>query len=546
MFLCSRLLLSFSALAHAAPFLQRDNTIPLSVDLGYTKYEGQVFNVGVGIKQWLGMRFAAPPTGELRWRAPVDPVVNNTVQSAKNFGPVCIGVGQTIGPELNEDCLFINIFSPANATENSKLPVWFYIQGGGYSGDTNNNYNGTDIINRSGGNLVFAQINYRVGAFGFLASERVRDDGDLNVGFLDQRKALEWVQKYISKFGGDPGHVAIHGDSAGAGSVAMHLVAYGGRDDHLFAGGVGESVFFPTQRKVSELEFQFKNFLKDTGCASASDSMACLRSKDLLTLQNASSTGHPYPGAASPPIFPYSPCIDGDLLKDYPNILFAEGKFVKVPVMIGDDTDEGTGFAANASSPQEVSTFMHNNYPGLTHSDLLQINKIYPLMPPLPKHAAYFPSAEKAYGEVTFICPGILISDSVSKYYGPTQVWNYRYNVLEADNVENGLGVPHVFETPAIFGLGLSGAQYGEGTSYANYNSAVVPEVMDYWIHFVRYLNPNSVEEKSTGPYWSTWVSGNDRQRIVIQTNMTRMETVPRNQRERCQFWQELTSHTET
>ncbi|CZR55601.1 uncharacterized protein PAC_05489 [Phialocephala subalpina] len=283
------------------------------------------------------------------WRVEID------VQSAKDFGPGCIGVGQTIGPELNEDCLFINVFSPANATEDSKLPVWFYIQGGGYSGDTNNNYNRTDIINRSGGNIVFARL------------------------------------------GGDPNHVVINGDSAGAGSVAMNLIAYGGRNGHLFAGSVGESVFFPTQRKVGKLAAQFTNFVQDAGCTDALDAMACLRSEDLPTLQNASSTGHAYPGAASPPIFPYSPCVDGDLLEDYPNNLFARGKFVKVHVMIGDDTDEGTGFAANASSPQEVSTFLRNNYPGLTPSDLRQINKIYPLMPPLSKHAAYFPSTEKAY-----------------------------------------------------------------------------------------------------------------------------------------------------
>lgn len=115
------------------------------------------------------------------------------------FGPVCVGVGQEISDTLNEDCLRINIFSPANATEHSKLPVWFFIQGGGYAGNTDQNFNGTDVILRSGGNIVFAQINYRVGAFGFLASERVRRNGDLNVGILDQRKALHWVQKYIHK-----------------------------------------------------------------------------------------------------------------------------------------------------------------------------------------------------------------------------------------------------------------------------------------------------------------------------------------------------------
>lgn len=89
------------------------------------------------------------------------------------------------------------MFAPSHATTESKLPVWFFIQGGGYAGNTDKNFNGTGVIKRSGYNMVFVQINYRAGAFGFLASEKVRRDGDLNVGLLDQRKALYWTQKYI-------------------------------------------------------------------------------------------------------------------------------------------------------------------------------------------------------------------------------------------------------------------------------------------------------------------------------------------------------------
>jgi acetylcholinesterase len=124
----------------------------------------------------------------------------------------------------------------------------------------------------------------------------VRRNGDLNAGFLDQRKALEWVQKYISKFGGDPNHVVIHGDSAGAGSVVLHAAAYGGRDDHLFVGGIGESVFFPTQRKAAELEFRFDQFANASRCITASDQLACLRSKDVATLATAN-LQYPYPVA---------------------------------------------------------------------------------------------------------------------------------------------------------------------------------------------------------------------------------------------------------
>lgn len=84
-------------------------------------------------------------------------------------------------------------------TPDSKLPVWVYIQGGGYAANSNSNYNGTDVVQQSGNNIILVNFNYRVGALGFLASEKVRADGDLNAGLLDQRKLLQWVQKYISK-----------------------------------------------------------------------------------------------------------------------------------------------------------------------------------------------------------------------------------------------------------------------------------------------------------------------------------------------------------
>jgi acetylcholinesterase len=124
-----------------------------------------------------------------------------------------------------EDCLFIDVFSPAAVTTKSKLPVWVFIQGGGYVQNSNANFNGSAVVAKSGGGIVYVQFNYRVGPWGFLASEKVRRDGDLNAGLLDQRKALLWVKQHIEQFGGDPDFVVIHGASAGAGSISLHMVA---------------------------------------------------------------------------------------------------------------------------------------------------------------------------------------------------------------------------------------------------------------------------------------------------------------------------------
>lgn len=116
------------------------------------------------------------------------------------FGPICWGTGKDFSDETySEDCLFVNIWTPGNVSESSKLPVWVFIQGGGYNDNANANWDGTTVIKESGHGLVFVSFNYRVGMWGFLAGKKVEEDGDLNAGLLDQRKLLKWVQKYIGK-----------------------------------------------------------------------------------------------------------------------------------------------------------------------------------------------------------------------------------------------------------------------------------------------------------------------------------------------------------
>ena len=200
-----------------------DNVGPV-IDLGYASYRGSYLDNG--ISQFLGMRYAEPPVGDLRWRAPVDPETEEGIQKAKKvsrapdfkgwltpnvssllqeplvdpsrqFGPICIGISDILKDTVDEDCLFVNVWGPTNATADMKLPVMVFIQGGGYTRNANANWNGTRLVETSGKDLVYVNFNYRVGLWGFLAGEDVRADGDLNVGMLDQRFLLQWVQKHI-------------------------------------------------------------------------------------------------------------------------------------------------------------------------------------------------------------------------------------------------------------------------------------------------------------------------------------------------------------
>ncbi|PYH79038.1 carboxylesterase estA [Aspergillus uvarum CBS 121591] len=532
------LLAIISQVASALPSSADGASAP-TVDLGYSKYQGT--RLAGGVDQFLGMRYATPPLGDLRFRAPQDPVKNDTLQAATEYGPLCIGVDQVNSPaNWTEDCLFINVFKPSTATPQSRLPVWFFIQGGGYAENSNANYNGTAVVKESGHELVFVTLNYRVGALGFLAGEEVRKNGDLNVGLLDQRKAMHWIQQHIASFGGNPDHIVIHGVSAGAGSVAFHLTAFGGKDEKLFVGAVAESSFWPTQRTVAEMEFQYERFVNDTGCSKATNSLQCLRELDIATIQGAN-TASPFPGGSSSPLpdWYWLPVTDGNLVPELLYDAFKKGNFIKVPVLVGDDTDEGSNFAYNASTRSDVSQFFKNNYPHLTAAQLDKILEAYPQTSPLPKHGAWFRTSSDAYGDACFTCPGNHLTASVAKHL-PHSTWNYRVNILDQSNLAGGIGVPHTFELPAIFGAGSTGALRST-SSYLSYNAGIIPVTMHYFISFAMKLDPNPLRYNGA-PEWNTWGKGS---RLRLQTNSTAMEVVPALSVQRCQLWEDLSGTTE-
>ncbi|TQN74010.1 putative secreted lipase, partial [Colletotrichum shisoi] len=522
----------------------------VTVDLGYTRYSGNVLPSGVN--QFLGMRFAAPPIGNLRWRAPQDPEpkegttdaidVRRLLPSCRSsaisltesqFGPTCLATEVTYPTSgQDEDCLYVNVWSPNNTTPDSKLPVWLFIQGGGYTSNANPNWNGSQVVDVSGKNIVFVNFNYRVGLWGFLASERVRKDGDLNAGLLDQRQVMKWVQTHISKFGGDPNHVVIHGLSAGAGSVALHLAAYGGRDDKLFVGAMSESVFFPAQPRVPELEYQFDKTVEKVGCKDDKDQMGCLRGKDIKAIQDAN-LALPFPGRSANPHFYWTPCIDGDMLRDYPYRLYEKGSFIKMPVLFGTGTNEGSVFAANVATQEGFVSFMTDNYPKLTKNETGPMLEKYPLLAPLPNHNAWFPSTSQAYGETTFICPGNIVMDAYAAANRSSTSWSYRFNVQDNQNTASGLGVPHVFEAPAVFGIDACPTP----ESFRTYNRPIVPLMMNYWISFIRSLNPNTYKLNGA-PAWDAW--GRNQSRYVFELDKNRMENVDEGQNSRCRFWESI------
>lgn len=458
-------------------------------------------------------------------------------------GPTCLGTRQRVSdqpipPTQSEDCLFLDVYAPANLTEDSKLPVYFFIQGGGFNLNANPNLNGTSLVVASGMNIVVVTFNYRVGVYGFLASDEVQKGGSLNNGLRDQRKALRWVQDHISKFGGNPKHVVMGGASAGGASVTLQLAAFNGRNDGLFHATAAESQSFAAIRTVSESQYQYDGLLERTKCTAENlvhnDTLTCLRKLSTAKLHRQN-IGMKFPGAERKPLFAYNPTLDHDFLQDYTLALFEKGRFVQVPAIYGDVSDEGTLFVPKStSSGRQANSFIKAQFPAIKDTQLSIIQDMYPPddYPQFQSAGTYWRSTCAAYGEIRYVCPGNYLSDKYYSHSPSAKVYNYHYNVTDPAIARTGFGVPHVTELNAIWGLQRAPASYKPNGRNAN----VTPLMQAYWTSFIRFFDPN-VARLSGSPLWEEWGGQGSQLRLRIQggeINSTTMETVPLAQQDRC------------
>ncbi|EDU40805.1 PnbA Carboxylesterase type B [Pyrenophora tritici-repentis] len=452
---------------HSQPFSellrQRHSTTSgsLEVDLGYEIYRG-VSNSSTGINTWKGIRFAAPPTGKLRWQLPHTPAVNRTrTIQADTYGSECKQVAAGGSPATfqlapgSEDCLFLNVQSPANATN---LPVLVWIHGGGY-GLGSGQQDFTDILTTNGLNFVVVSIQYRLGPFGFLASDEVARKGVVNAGLHDQYLALQWIQAYISQFGGDPSAVTISGESSGGGSVMLHDMAYGGHDKNsLFHNIIAASPYLPKQHayNASIPTKSYYAFAERAGCPvdecedANSTVFECLLSKDTATLQNAS-TQVGAAGAAGQ--WTFLPVTDGSFVQSTPSKQLLEKRVNGRTALVGNAADEGPLFVPqNITSQDQFMSWLRGTLPGFSDSDIAEVLAWYPIKnntesPNAVKFATTGLSGPSAldqssvavgqqqrannlYAELTFICPSYWIAAAYSG--GGRTSYQYQYSALPA------------------------------------------------------------------------------------------------------------------
>jgi carboxylesterase type B len=283
---------------------------------------------------------------------------------------------------------------------------------------------------------------------------------------------------------------------------------------------------------TEESQYNYNNLTMRTGCSEASDSLSCLRDLSLDALQQEN-IAIPYPQTIKRPLYSYGPTIDGTLIPNLTSHLFEQGQFLKVPIIFGDDTNEGTIFVPrNLSSTTAAITFIKDQFPYISFSELDWFKKTYLSRPDSEnfKNAGhYWQVTSNGYGEMRYICPGIALSRLFTSY-GVSDTWNYHYAVL--DRVENkGYGTAHTTELNAIWGPDNIGGTPLQ--SYYSNNAAIVPVMQGYWTSFIRSYDPN-IHRYPGSPEWGTW--GDNYTRLFMRTNETKMEDVPNNQRERCKY----------
>jgi para-nitrobenzyl esterase len=376
---------------------------------------GQVRGVWNGAtEQFLGIPYAAPPTGDLRWRPPHPAARHTGVLDATSFAPHCAQPGSVFGTaSTSENCLYLNVYEPAGGSRSTKLPVMVWIHGGSLLHGESEDYGPTPLV-RDG--VVVVTINYRLGALGFLAhpalsAEAGGSSGDY--GLMDQQAALRWVQRNIDNFGGNPRHVTIFGESAGGLSVLSQLASP--RAAGLFSGAIVESgAYALTQAPQASANTSGTRFASAVGCSD--QSAACLRSRpvaQLLATQNGGVAG-------------YLPNIDGRVLTQSISTALSSGQFNRVPLINGSNADEWRLFVASydlAGTPVTADTYQSAISaipPGVDAATAAAIAARYPL--------SAYPSADLALGAVgtdaIFACNARKVDQMASKYV-PTYAYEF-------------------------------------------------------------------------------------------------------------------------
>jgi para-nitrobenzyl esterase len=472
------------------------------VETQYGKVEGQLID---GLQAFLDIPFAAPPTGELRWSAPVDPTPWSGVRSSSDWGrqawqPVMEGMGPLgfafnarAAASYNEDCLNLNVWSPG--LDNRKRPVLVWIHGGGFSGGTGATpmYDGSNLARR--GDAVVVTINYRLGALGFLNLKEItggRIDATGNEGLLDQVKALQWVSDNIEGFGGDPGRVTIFGESAGGMSVGALLAFEPAKG--LFSAAIPQSGACNTAQSVTRAAEVSQALVEAVGLSvnSSVDEFYALAPDRLVEAGMVA-------GATMGGAMIFQPCVDGSQLAQMPIDAVKEGAADDIAILSGATRDEWRLFTAMPGFNVELT------------DDSLSAALAESIDEPATVIDTYR-EARKARGEsITandlhaaietdriFRIPSIRLGEALADRGKP----GYQYMFTWPSPWGDGdLGSPHAIDIGFVFGTHSSTEGGGEFFGEGEQADALSEQVQDVWLAFASTGRPDTPALSDWQPY---------------------------------------------
>ena len=405
---------------------------------GIVKVEGGTIKgiVSDTMSVYKGIPFAAPPVGDLRWKAPQPVIPWEGIREATEFGPSPMQAGNN--ENMSEDCLYLNVWTPAKSPK-EKLPVLVWIYGGGFAGGSTSYYDGTPLAEQG---VVLVSINYRVGKLGFFAHPELSSETEQgtsgNYGLLDQIAGLKWIQNNISKFGGDPDKVTIFGESAGGISVSMLCASPLAKG--LFRGAISQSggSFGPT-RKTSYPGENMKTLAQSEQEGLAySESMGA---KNISELRALDASNFAKPGMMTGGAWPI---VDGYVIPDDQYKLYEQGKYNDVAVLIGYNSDEGASFSATKDVKKHLASVEQRYGPFAE-----RLLKVYPVEGNTVPKSARDLMRDAAFGWHTWAWA------CLQSKTGKSPVYLYYFDQhpdYPKDSPRYGYGSPHGQDVDFVFG----------------------------------------------------------------------------------------------
>ena len=471
----------------AAGFCVAQAPAPVKVEGGLV--QGAVED---GLTVYKGIPFAAPPVGNLRWRAPQPVVKWNGVKETAKFATACIQ-GMTMGPggsgpAPSEDCLYLNIWSPAKSPRDN-VPVFVWIYGGGFAmGSTSDPTFGGEKLAKKG--VMLVSIAYRVGQMGFFVhpelSAETKNRVSGNYGLLDMIAGLQWIQNNIAAFGGDPHHVTIFGESAGG--IAVSMLCASPLAKGLFHGAISESggSFGPPRpatmpgenmKRLADAERSGESTLKEAGVASIAEARKL--SPDKLSGGSGREQGGRSQAArgGGPAGLSNWPIIDGWVIPDDQYKLYEAKRYNDVPVLIGYNSDEGQSFSP-ARTQEEYTASVKSRFGPFAD----KLIAAYPPGTGTVAKTARDLMRDAAFGWHTWIWARLQSRTGKSKvfYYYFDQHPDY-----PDDSPQAGRGSPHGQEVAYVF------QNLNPNQKPAKSDEAISETMATYWTNFAKFGDPN-------------------------------------------------------